>query len=197
MVSATSTPRADPALPATVTRSAKLVVAGPLGVGKTTFIGSISEIPPLRTEEPMTRAGEAVDDLTLTPDKRETTVAMDFGRLRLSSSLVLYLFGAPGQQRFHYLWPTLTTGAIGALLMVDTRRLDLAFDTLTRLEDDGLKFCVAVNRFPDSPQVPDEEVREALDLPAEVPLVTCDARRPEDCRRALITLVQHVHSELT
>ncbi|WP_377268506.1 ATP/GTP-binding protein [Peterkaempfera sp. SMS 1(5)a] len=179
-------------LPASVQRAVKIVVAGPFGVGKTTLVGTLSEIRPLRTEETMTQAGAAVDDLAGIKDKTTTTVAMDFGRLTLNDHLVLFLFGAPGQARFQQLWHDLTYGALGALVLADTRRLDQSFDVIDRLEEAGLPYAVAVNDFPDAPSYDEERLRKALDLLPETPMVVCDARDRTSATDALITLVEHL-----
>ena len=176
----------------TVRKSVKLLIVGHFAVGKTTLVGTLSEIRPLRTEERMTQAGAVVDDLVGVPDKRTTTVAMDFGRMTLSDDLVLYLFGAPGQGRFTRLWHDLSYGALGALVLADTRRLEQSFDIMSFLEEQGLPYAVAINRFDDAPLFPDEEVREALDLLPATPLVTCDARDRVSSTRALIALVQYL-----
>ncbi|MBX6767550.1 MAG: ATP/GTP-binding protein [Actinomadura rubrobrunea] len=176
----------------TVRRSVKLLIVGHFAVGKTTFVSTLSEIRPLRTEERMTQAGAPVDDLTGVPDKTHTTVAMDFGRLTLSDRLVLYLFGTPGQGRFKRLWEDLALGALGALVLVDTRRLEKSFEIMDLVERHGLPYAVAVNAFDGAPVFPDEEVREALDLHPATPLVTCDARDRASSARALIALVDHL-----
>lgn len=175
----------------TVAGAAKIMVVGPLGVGKTTFIGTVSEIKPLSTEVVMTRAGASVD-VAVDRTKATTTVALDFGRMTIDGELVLYLFGTPGQQRFLPAWRDLARGALGALALVDTRDLTASFDALGHLEDLGLPFAVAVNIFPGSPVHSDGELRAALDLLPETPLVTCDARDERSSVMALIALVRHL-----
>ncbi|GAA2473977.1 ATP/GTP-binding protein [Streptomyces thermolineatus] len=193
-----SVPSPDPVyLSDTVTRAVKIVITGHFGVGKTTLVNTLSEIRPLHTEEVMTQAGEGIDDLTGTQGKTTTTVAMDFGRLTVSDSLVLYLFGAPGQERFMPLWKDMTQGALGALVLADTRWLDRSFPVMDLLEERGLAYAVAVNHFADSPDVPEEEIREALDLLPETPLVVCDARDRASAFRALIALVQYLLTRTT
>ncbi|MEU5207849.1 ATP/GTP-binding protein [Streptomyces sp. NPDC020742] len=170
----------------------KLLVAGPFGVGKTTLIRALSETPPLHTEEVMTQTGAVVDDLAGVRDKTTTTVAIDFGRLTLPGDLVLYLFGTPGQKRFRPLWSDIARGALGALVLADTRRLADSFEVMDIIEEAGLRYAVAVNTFPDAPQYDVDTLRDALDLHPETPLVLCDARDREQSVDALIALVGHV-----
>ncbi|UZJ34037.1 GTP-binding protein [Streptomyces endophytica] len=170
----------------------KLLVAGPFGVGKTTLIRALSETPPLHTEEVMTQSGAIVDDLAGVREKTTTTVAIDFGRLTLPGDLVLYLFGTPGQKRFRPLWQDIARGALGALVLADTRRLADSFEVMDIVEEAGLRYAVAVNTFPDAPEYSVEKLREALDLHPETPLVLCDARDRDQSVDALIALVGHV-----
>jgi uncharacterized protein len=171
--------------------SAKIVIAGGFGVGKTTMVGAVSEIDPLTTEAVMTAAGVGIDDPANVPGKNTTTVAMDFGRITMAEDLILYLFGTPGQTRFWFMWDELIRGALGAAVLVDTRRITDAFAPLDYFENRRLPYLVGLNCFDGAPRYDIEEVRESLAIPHHVPLVLCDARQRESVKHVLITVVEH------
>ena len=175
-----------------VPTAVKILIAGGFGAGKTTMVAAVSEIQPLRTEEAMTAESVGVDDTVGVALKATTTVAMDFGRITIDDDLVLYLFGTPGQDRFWFVWDELAVGAIGAVVLADTRRLADCFPSVDYFERRGTPFIVAVNRFDGSDRFDPDEVRRAIDLDPQVPLVSCDARYRESGRDVLINLVEHV-----
>jgi len=177
--------------------STKIVVSGGFGVGKTTLVTSVSEIEPLTTESVMTVASEATDRLEGLPDKTTTTVALDFGRLTFEDDLVLYLFGTPGQGRFHFMWDDLVRGAVGAIVLVDTRRVEDCFPAVDYFERSGLPFVVAVNTFDGAPVYSEHDLREALSLGPRTPLIACDARDRRSSAGALATLVMHALQTMT
>jgi uncharacterized protein len=172
--------------------SAKVVIAGGFGAGKTTLVGSVSEVPPLTTEVVMTEASVGVDDLAGLEAKTRTTVALDFGRITITADVILYLFGTPGQDRFWFMWDELAQGALGAVVLVDTRRLPASFASVDYFERRGIPFVVAVNTFFGECAYTDEEIRSALQLGPEVPLTRCDARRRDSAVGVLIGLLRHV-----
>lgn len=169
----------------------KVLIAGGFGVGKTTLVSSLSEIPPLLTEQAMTAASIGVDEADMVPTKTTTTVAMDFGRITVDESLILYLFGTPGQSRFWFMWDELARGSVGAVVLVDLRRIDDCFPAIDFFENRRLPFVVGVNRFPEADDYDAETVRDALALSPDTPLVWMDARDPQSSRDALVTLVEH------
>ncbi|MEV0182279.1 ATP/GTP-binding protein [Streptomyces sp. NPDC050625] len=174
------------------TRSVKVMIAGGFGTGKTTMVRSVSDIKPLTTEETLTQASVEDDHLIGVADKAETTVSLDFGKISLNESLMLYLFGTPGQERFWFLWNGLFKGALGAVVLVDTRRLASSFRAIEEMERQDVPFVIALNIFPDSKQHPIEEIRDALDISPDIPVVACDARDRSSSRDVLVALIRHL-----
>jgi uncharacterized protein len=186
--------RSDPNRGAAMPLAVKILVAGGFGVGKTSMVGAVSEIRPLRTEEQLTDRSVGIDDVSGVERKTTTTVAMDFGRITIRDGLVLYLFGTPGQDRFWFMWDELALGALGAVVLADTRRLADSFPSIDYFERRRLPFIIGVNCFDGAVRYDTEEIRAALDLDAKIPVILCDVRKRESGKQVLITLVEHVLS---
>jgi signal recognition particle receptor subunit beta len=184
--------RSDPSRGAAMPLAVKILVAGGFGVGKTSMVGAVSEIRPLRTEEQLTDRSVGIDDTSGVERKTTTTVAMDFGRITIRDGLVLYLFGTPGQDRFWFMWDELALGALGAVVLADTRRLADSFPSIDYFERRKLPFIIGVNCFDDALRYDTEEIRAALDLDPKIPVILCDVRKRESGKQVLITLVEHV-----
>jgi signal recognition particle receptor subunit beta len=184
--------RSDPSRGAAMPLAVKILVAGGFGVGKTSMVGAVSEIRPLRTEEQLTDRSVGIDDVSGVERKTTTTVAMDFGRITIRDGLVLYLFGTPGQDRFWFMWDELALGALGAVVLTDTRRLADSFPSIDYFERRRLPVIIGVNCFDGALRYDSEEIRAALDLDPKIPVILCDVRKRESGKQVLITLVEHV-----